>query len=105
MDNELPEEVNILHGVIQGNTIAVITREHWKSNNGIINNIRYADQTILVAKTKEDRTSLVDQVVTNSEERDLLLISKKTKFVTITKSVKQHSNLWIHRELVEKVSK
>ena len=120
--NELSEEVNIKRGVRQGCVLSpllfnlysediiqeALEDQHTtgvKVNGKIINNIRYADDTVLLAETLDDLQGLLDQVVKTSEKRGLTLNTKKTKFMTITKHQQQPETLWIKGEPVERVCK
>ena len=47
-----------------------------------INNLRYADDTILMAETKEELKSLLMKVKEESEKVDLRLNIQKTKIMT-----------------------
>lgn len=72
--------------------------------NGIpINNIRYADDTVLLAETMEGLQQLLDQIVRTSEEFGLTLNIQKTKYMVITKSRIPVEQLLIEDETVEKV--
>ena len=48
-------------------------------------NLRYADETTLIAGTKDDITELITKVKRASEEAGLYLIIKKTKVMTTGK--------------------
>ena len=62
-------------------------RPEGLSINGImINNLRYADDTVLLASSNEDLQSLYNAVVKSSEELGLHVNSKKTKAMVISKS-------------------
>ena len=55
--------------------------------NGVkINNLRYADDTVLLANSEEELQRLFDAVVEKSERLGLTVNSKKTKVMVITKS-------------------
>ena len=51
----------------------------------IINNIRYADDTVLIADSEQDLQHLVDAVVAHSEQLGLELNCKKTQIMVVTK--------------------
>ena len=65
----------------------------WKSRikKGIsiggrkVTNLRYADDTILIAGTKDDLTELITKVKRASEEAGLYLNVKKTKVIATGK--------------------
>ena len=54
-------------------------------NGHVINNLRYADDTALLATNKKDLQNLLDVVVRESEKRGLNLNAKKTETMVITK--------------------
>uniref|UniRef100_A0A0B7BSZ6 Reverse transcriptase domain-containing protein n=1 Tax=Arion vulgaris TaxID=1028688 RepID=A0A0B7BSZ6_9EUPU len=51
----------------------------------IINNLRYADDTVLIARNEMELQKLVDKVVTESNNKGLSLNIKKTEVTTISK--------------------
>ena len=62
------------------------TLEEWESGISIggrmVRNLRYADDTTLLAGTKEDLTKLVERVRRASEKAGLYLNVGKTKVMT-----------------------
>ena len=56
-----------------------------KINGETINNIRYADDTALIADSKENLQLLLDKVVTESERMGLYLNVKKTECMVVSK--------------------
>ena len=56
-----------------------------KINGENINNIRYADDTVLIADSEEDLQRLLDITIEKSEEMGLTLNVKKTKCMVISK--------------------
>ena len=121
MENELSEEIEIKRGVRQGWVLSILLFNLYsedivqealenqktlgvKVNGKVINNIRYADDTVLIAETLEELQRLMDLVVQTSEERGLTLNTKKTKFMTITKQQQQRETLWVRGESVKKVA-
>ena len=58
-----------------------------KINGETINNIRYADDTALIADSKENLQLLLDKVVTESERMGLYLNVKKTECMVVSKKV------------------
>ena len=71
-----------------------------------INNLRYADDTVLLAEKEEDLQKIVDQLKRESEIFGLLMNAKKTKTMVFSKS-SNPPNTRIHFEgkLIEKVQK
>ncbi|KAF2893901.1 hypothetical protein ILUMI_12267 [Ignelater luminosus] len=74
-------------------------------NGTPVNNIRYADDTILIAGTIEDLQRLVDWVVEYSEKSRLTLNVQKTKFMSIRKALQQPEVLLIRGEQIENVNR
>ena len=56
-----------------------------KINGEIINNIRYADDTALIASSEKELQSLLDIVVAESERKGLYLNVKKTECMVVSK--------------------
>ena len=50
-----------------------------------INNLRYADDTVLLAENEEQLQKVVDQVNTSGKEYGMTMNSKKTKIMHITR--------------------
>ena len=50
-----------------------------------ITNLRYADDTILLAKSEEDLPKLLDVVVRESELKELSINCKKTEYMVVSK--------------------
>lgn len=115
--NEFSDEIEIRRGVRQGCVLSPIlfnvysdemegeTTIGIKVNGKPINNLRFADDTVLIAEGIEDLQQLLDRVVELSEERGLTLNTKKTQFMVITKSQQRQESLMIHGEQIKKVSK
>ena len=69
-----------------------------------INNLRYADDTVLLAETEEDLQKIVDQVKRESESFGLLMNAKKTKTMVFSKSSNPpNTRIHIEGKLIEKV--
>ena len=56
-----------------------------KINGENINNIRYADDTVLIADSEENLQRLLDKTIEKSEEMGLTLKVKKTECMVISK--------------------
>ncbi|XP_048484636.1 uncharacterized protein LOC125491400 [Plutella xylostella] len=52
-------------------------------NGRPLNNIRYADDTILIASSMEELQSLLDRVTSVSAQNGLNINTKKTKYMTV----------------------
>ena len=69
-----------------------------------INNLRYADDTVLLAETEEDLQNIVDQVKRESESFGLLMNAKKTKTMVFSKSSNPpNTRIHIEGKVIEKV--
>ena len=71
-----------------------------------VNNLRYADDIVLIAKTEADIQHLLDIVVCESEDQGLSLHAKKTVSMVISgKEVIPTCKIKIHNEKVKQVDK
>ena len=71
-----------------------------------INNIRYADETVLLADSEDKLQRLVQQLVQSSEERGLKMNLSKTKVMVISKGEDVASaNITVNGEVLEQVSR
>ena len=64
-------EVEVLHGVVM--------------NGRNVNNIRYAGDTVLIAKTEKDIQHILDKDIKENESLGLALNAKKTYSMTVSK--------------------
>lgn len=119
--NDLSEKIEIQRGVRQGCVLSpmlfnlyseeIIQRALSEETAGVkvngrpINNLRFADDTVVIAENMEDLQRLIDQIVESSEENGLTLNIRKTKFMLISKQQHPQENLRIHGEVVEKITK
>ena len=97
--NQLSDLIEIERGVRQGCVLSpdlfsfyseIILREveelHGVVINGRnVNNIRYADDTVLIAETEKDLQHILDKVIKESESLGLALNAKKTYSMTVSK--------------------
>ena len=118
IDNTLTNPVKIKRGVRQGCVLSpslfnlyteFIFRE-TENHPGLkvggtnINNLRYADDTVLLAESEEELQELVTVVKEESEKYGLLMNVKKTKTLLISKNTdKRPINIKIDGKLVEQV--
>ena len=100
LENDMSEALKISRGVRQGCVLSpalfnlytdIIFRnaEHLpglKIGGETINNLRYADDTVLLAESESDLQQIVDVIKEESEKFGLLMNVKKTKTMVFTKS-------------------
>ena len=119
IDNELTQYTSIERGVRQGcvfsakgfNLYGEIILRELEPLRGIsiggynINNIRYADDTTLIADSEENLQDLLDTVVNKSEEKGLSINIKKTECMVMSKKKDTPvCNLFIHGKQVKQVN-
>ena len=56
-----------------------------------MNNLRYVDDTVLIAESEEEMQKLVDSVKRGSLEYGLKMNTKKTKTMVIRRNVKEEA--------------
>ncbi|GFO10081.1 endonuclease-reverse transcriptase [Plakobranchus ocellatus] len=61
----------------------------------MINNLRYADDTVLIAENKEDLQKLIDIAATKSKRMGLELNSKKTEVMVINRRPNLNADLFV----------
>jgi len=66
-----------VHGVLQERILELVARRN-------INNLRYADDTTLIAKSEKELKSLLMKVKEESEMAGLKLNNKKTKIIAFS---------------------
>ena len=70
-----------------------------------ITNLRYADDTVLLAKSVEDLQKLLDVVVSESELKGLLINCKKTECMVVSKKRDiQRCSLKVKDQIIKQVS-
>lgn len=120
MDNDFTEDIAIKRGVRQGCILSPLlfnlyseaifkeacldSPEGIKVNGIVMNNIRYADDTVLMANSIEDLQSVLDRVVHSCEQFGLKLNITKTKFMIVSKR-NINTQLWIGQNRVERTEK
>ena len=117
LDNDLSGEVPIEIGVRQGDVLSpdffsiyseMITRcldeENGVSMNGVnLNNIRCADDTVLVATTEKDLQNLLDVVNEKGRNFNMEMNVKKTKVLVISRDQNIRVNLKLNGQVIEQV--
>ena len=90
--DDISERLDIEHGVRQGCVASphlfalytvMIMRElddmdGFRIGDTVVNNIRYADDAVIIAESEEQLQRLINVVVTKSEEKDLYLSNAKS---------------------------
>ena len=72
-------------------------------NGKNINNLRYADDTVLMAENTEDLQALTNNVKANSQKSGLDMNVKKTKTMVISRNNNTKANITINNEELEQV--
>lgn len=119
VENKLSESAEIERGVRQGCILSPLLfniyaeevfREAINEQKGgininglVINNLRYADDTVILASNQSELQTLLDAVVTHSEEMGLSLNVAKTKMMVISKK-HVDSVLKVHDASIEQVA-
>ena len=116
--SDLTEPVKIKRGVRQGCVLSPVmfnlyTEHIFRKTNHIpgvninghnINNLRYADDTVLIAEDEASLQDLVTKVKDESEKCGLLMNIKKTKVMLLTKDTKEKKvSIHIDHKEVEQV--
>lgn len=122
IENQTSEEIKICRGVRQGCILSptlfnIYSEEifcHALANtsagvvvNGkIINNLRYADDTIIMTTNREDLQMLMNRINNHSNEHGITINLKKTKYMVISKqAIHNQSTLVIDNKTIERVTK
>ena len=70
-----------------------------------INNIRYADDTIILASSLEDHQTLLGKINATSVKYGLNLNTSKTKYMTISKNALPLMVLTVDQETIKRVKR
>jgi len=80
-------------------TKALENEESGIQVNGIpLNNLRYADDTVLLAENISDLQNMLNNVITSSREYGLTLNVKKTKYMIGTETEVPNEDLYVEDE-------
>ena len=109
VDNEKSSEMNIKRGLRQGCVMSPllfnvysesIFKEALLSKNEriityekVISNIRFADDTVIIASSAEELQRLLSRTITFCEQHGLKINVKKTKYMIITKGTDIQANI------------
>ena len=77
--------------------------EGIKINGETINNIRYADDTVILANSLEDLQTLLEKINATIVKYGLNLNTSKTKYMTISKHALFPMVLTLDQETIERV--
>ena len=70
----------------------------------VVNNLRYADDTVIIAESEEQLQRLINVVVTKSEEKGLYLNSTKSFTMVFSKASQIPTcNINVHGKILEQV--
>lgn len=119
VDDRTSEEIEIQRGVRQGCILSPtlfnlysedIVRKALDDqdigieiNGKVINNLRYADDTVLLAGTLEDLQAIINKIVVISEEYGLSLNISKTKYMLIAKTTQDNRRIYVKNQPIERV--
>jgi len=116
IDGNLSDWIPVKRGVRQGCVLSpdlfsiyaenimrkLIQTENFKVNGTSITNIRYADDTVLLADNTHDLQELITSLQQESEKRGLFINKKKTKIMVMSKkSEVPKSKIFLNGEILE----
>ena len=121
VDQQKSKEIPIRRGVRQGCVLSPIlfnmcSEEMFKEaleevnegisiNGKLVNNLRYADDTILLADSREGLQILVDKTTQYCEKYGMALNTKKTKIMIVSKNKIEDDRVHVKGRVLERVSK
>ena len=121
VDNEKSSEMNIKREVIQGCVMSPLLFNVYSEsifeeallsenegiiiNGKVINNIRFADDTVIIASSAEELQRLLSRTSTFCEQYGLKINVKKTKYMIITKGTDIQANINLLGRQIERVQK
>ena len=76
----------------------------FRIGDTVVNNLRYADDTVIIAESEEQLQLLINVVVTKSEEKGLYLNSAKSFTMVFSKALQIPTcNINVHGKILEQV--
>ena len=117
VDQELSDQAEIKRGVRQGCVLSpylfnIYTEYIFRESNDLIginingrniNNIRYVDDTTLLASSNDDLQVIVDKVKSQSERMGLNMNVSKTKTMVISRNEGTKANIQVDGKILEQV--
>ena len=80
-------------------------QSNLKVNGTSISNIRYADDTVLIAESEEDLQTLLDITAVKSKDMGLSLNVKKTECMVVSKNENAMCNIQSNGQSIKQVKK
>lgn len=80
-------------------------QEGIKVNGRFINNLRYADDTVIIANSPDGLQKLIDAITTEGETLGLKINTEKTKTMVVSKRPNLQCNVSIYNKQIENVIK
>ena len=81
------------------------TEEGLKVNGKLVNNLRYADDTVIIADSPEGLQRLIDSILTSGDAMGLRINISKTKIMQISRNQNNNFNINIYGSPIEQVTK
>ena len=78
-------------------------QEGIKVNGRFVNNIRYADDTVIIANSQEGLQNLINAITREGDAFGLKINTEKTKTMVISKYPNMNSNITIYNKRIEQV--
>ena len=80
-------------------------QEGIKVNGRIVNNIRYADDTVIIANSQQGLQTLINAITREGDAYGLKINTEKTKTMVISKNKNVNTNITIYNKRIEHVNK
>lgn len=120
VDNQFTENIEIQRGVRQGCVLSPLlfnvyseaifqntlsdSKEGISINGEILNNLRFADDTVIMTDNMNDLQNVMQRLNTNCNEYGLRINLNKTKYMVITKSIIENTQLNVENTDIERVN-